>query len=52
MHRREDQIAFVLAVVIVGDDDDLAAGEGVDGFADALLGHVLHSPDPVGPQLR
>ena len=31
--RREDQVALVLAVVIVGDDDDLAAGEGVDGVA-------------------
>ena len=31
----DDQVALVLAVVVVGDDDDLAAGEGVDGFANA-----------------
>ena len=26
------QVALVLAVVVVGDDDDLAAREGFDGF--------------------
>ena len=28
MHGGEDQVALVLAVVVVGDDDDLALGEG------------------------
>ena len=31
---RDDQVALVLAVVVVGDDDDLAAREGPDGFDD------------------
>ncbi len=39
--RGDEQIAFVLAVVVVGDDDDLAAGECGDGGADALVG-VFH----------
>ena len=26
-----DQVAFVLAIVVVRDDDDFAAGEGLDG---------------------
>src|SRR5438270_13907061 len=43
VNRGDDQIAFVLAVVIVGNDDDLAAGESVDGFADTRLRHVLLS---------
>ena len=32
----EDQVALVLAVVVVGDDDDLAALEGGDGVGDAV----------------
>ena len=35
---RDEQIALVLAVVVVGDDDDLALGEGRDGLVDALMG--------------
>ncbi len=38
VHRGEDQIALVLAVVIVGDDDDLAGGERLDRLADTGLG--------------
>src|SRR5439155_8022274 len=47
MHRRDDEIALVFAVVIIGDDKDLTPGEGVDGFADARLGHVVYSPKPL-----
>ena len=37
MRGGDEQIAFVLAIVVIGDDDDLAAGKGgVDGDADAL----------------
>jgi len=39
MDRGDDQIALVFAVVVIGDDKDLAAAEGVDGFVDARLGH-------------
>ncbi len=42
--RGEDQIALVLAIVVVGDDDDLAGGERIDRLADTGLGHV----DPLG----
>jgi hypothetical protein len=35
--RRDDQIALVLAPVIIGDDDDLAALEGADCFDDLFL---------------
>ena len=34
----DDHVAFVFAIVVVGDDDDFAAGEGFDGFVDAV-GH-------------
>ena len=37
--RGEDQITLVLAVVVIGDDDDLAGGERVDRLADTGLGH-------------
>jgi len=47
MHRGHHQIALVLAVVIVGDDDDLAAPEGFDGGCHALLGIEHHSADPL-----
>ena len=36
--RRDDQVALVLAIVIVGDDDDLAAREGLDGLGDGWNG--------------
>ena len=41
---RDEQIALVLAVVVVGDDDDLAFGEGLDRRFDAsvAIGHVLY----------
>ncbi len=35
--RRDDQVALVLAPVIVHDDDDLAALESAQGFDDFLL---------------
>ena len=38
---RNKQIAFVLAVVVVGDDDDFAAGKCGHGRADALVS-VFH----------
>ena len=41
-----EQIALVLAVVVVGDHDDLASGKGLDGLVDTLMGfehEVLHS---------
>ena len=34
---RHEQVALVLAVVVVGDDDDLAARKGFDHRADALV---------------
>ena len=37
MDRGEDQVALVLAIVVVGDDDDLAALEGADGVDDPSL---------------
>ena len=42
---RDEQIALVLAVVIVGDDDDLAAGEGRDDGFDTFMGldHLRYS---------
>ena len=42
--RGDKQIAFVLAIVIIGDDDDLAAREGGDGGTDVLVGvfHLIH----------
>ena len=39
--RGNKQIAFVLAVIVIGDDDHLAAGEGGDGGLDALVS-VFH----------
>jgi hypothetical protein len=44
MHGGDDQIALVLAAVIVHDDDDLATLEGADGF-DGLLLVVRHGLD-------
>ena len=41
---RDEQVALVLAVVVVGDDHDLAFGEGLDRGIDAAVGirHVLY----------
>ena len=39
--RRDEKIAFVLAIVVVGDRDDLAAGEGGNGGFNAMM-YVLH----------
>ena len=39
VHRGQDQITLVLAVVVVGDDDDLAPAEGFDRLSDAGLRH-------------
>ncbi len=33
---RDDEIALVLAVVVVGDDDDFAARDRLDGFCDGM----------------
>ncbi len=35
----DDQIALVLAIIVIGDDDDLAAREGFNGLGDIALGH-------------
>ena len=32
----DDQVALVLAVVVVRDDDDFTAGESLDGFGDGI----------------
>ena len=40
MDRGDDQVALVLTVVVIGDDDDLAGGERLDRFADTGLRHV------------
>ncbi|MCY1313389.1 hypothetical protein D9M70_639070 [compost metagenome] len=37
MHRGDDQIALVLAAVIIGHDNDFAGLEGADGVDDTLL---------------
>ena len=34
-----DQVALVLAILVVDDDDQLAGGEGGDGIFDAVEGH-------------
>ena len=38
----DEQVALVLAIVIVGDDHDLALGEGGDHSLDALMGFDVH----------
>ncbi len=52
----DDQVAFVLAVVVVGDDNDLAGLEGPDGIDDTLLvkgmGFFLDFSRPVWPRSR
>ena len=51
--RRHDEIAFVLAVLVVDDDDHLAAGDGGDGFFDACEFHGSIIPGrPGGPKIR
>ena len=45
VHRGDDQVALVLAVVVIGDDDDLATGEGVDGLRGRWTGTRFCSPD-------
>jgi hypothetical protein len=37
---RDDQIALALAVVIVGDDDELTLGKGLQNFLDGI-GHFF-----------
>ena len=39
VRRREDQVALVLTVVVIGYDDDFAAGESIDRLPDTGLGH-------------
>ena len=43
---RDEQIALVFAVVVVGDDHDLAAREGGDCLLDVALRAVVHGGDP------
>src|ERR1700730_11999559 len=40
--RRDDQIALALAVLVIGNDDEFAMGEGVQHFLDRI-GHSLRS---------
>ena len=47
MHGGEHQVALVLAIVVVGDDHDLAAAEGFDSLCDALLGVGHQTIDPL-----
>src|SRR5580693_6751980 len=39
--RRDKQVAFILAIVVVGNDEDLAARKGGDGSLDPLM-RVVH----------
>ena len=34
--RGDDEVAFVFAIVVIGDDDDFATGHGLDGFSDGM----------------
>jgi hypothetical protein len=43
VYRCENQVALVLAVVVIGDDDDFTAGECFDYLRDTGLGHGLIS---------
>ena len=36
--RRHDQIALAFAIVVIGDDDEFAVGEGLQNFLDRI-GH-------------
>src|ERR1700732_4762735 len=40
--RRDDQVALALAVLVIGNDDEFAVGEGVQHFLDRI-GHSLRS---------
>ena len=40
----DDEVALVLAIVVIGDDDDLAAGEGFDGLGDIVEHGSLARP--------
>src|SRR5690606_3294937 len=46
---RHDEIAFVLAVLVVDDHDDLPAADGRDGVFDGCEGHC--SPSGGGPSV-
>ncbi len=48
--RRDKQIAFILAVIVIGDDDNLATAECRDGGANTFV-NVLHSR-PLPPMRR
>ena len=37
--RRDNQIALALAVFVIGDDDEFAAGKGLQNFLDRI-GHL------------
>ena len=43
MHRGENKVAFVLAIIVIGHDNDLTAGESVDYLRDTCLGHGMIS---------
>ena len=45
----DDEVAFVFAIVIVGDDDDLASRHGLDGFSDGMGQGDLRNPPLAAP---
>src|SRR5690606_19489270 len=50
---RHDEVALVLAVLVVDDDDDLAAPDGGDGVLDLGVGHQDSSVEaPPAPPVR
>ena len=56
MNRRNDQVTFVLSVVIIGHDDDFAGFESADGVDNAFLvighGGSLYFKRAVWPRSR
>jgi hypothetical protein len=48
VHRGNDQVALILAVIIIGHDNDLAGGKCVDCLADTGLRHFTLSQTPRG----
>jgi hypothetical protein len=40
----DNKIAFVLTVVVIGDDDNLAPANGLDGLGDGMRHADLHKP--------